>query len=374
MSEAGAGGRNRPPVAKDKNAGRKSEDGVPGPAGSRRDSHGARRRPFSGFTLVELLVVITIIGILIALLLPAVQSAREAARRAQCQNNLKQLGLGMLQHVEVHGFFPSGGWGFAWVGDPDRGFGPGQPGGWIYDTLPFIEQEALHQFGAGGDDAQRKTAAATVAQTALPLVNCPSRRRATTFVCVHGDFSGGPPGWIGYNADLVPRAARSDYAANAGDRHLENPIGPSSLAVGDSQGPDQWPAWQKEMTGVSYVRSRVQPAHVRDSMSNTYLIGEKNLDPLHYLDGQTAADNRGMYQGHDYDVYRWAGTEDEIHPHRDRAGDSTTQFAFGSAHVTGFHACLCDGSVRAIRYSINPKIHQRLGNREDDQPVDHSEL
>jgi hypothetical protein len=318
-------------------------------------------------------VVITIIGILIALLLPAVQAAREAARQAQCKNNLKQLGLGMLHHTGVHGFLPSGGWGFGWVGDPDREFGPGQPGGWIYDILPFIEQEALHELGAGGTYEERKAAAAQVAQTPLALLNCPSRRAAQTFVCIHPDFSGGPPGWIGYNADVVPRAARSDYAANAGDRHLYNVTGPTSLAEGDSQGPGQWPWWQKEMTGISYLRSRVQPGHVTDGMSNTYLLGEKNLDPDHYLDGETAADNRGMHQGHDFDVYRWAGSESEIRPYGDRPG-LAVEFAFGSAHVNGFHACLADGSVRMISYMIEPETHRRLGNREDGLPVDASKL
>ena len=103
----------------------------------------------TGFTLVELLVVITIIGILIALLLPAVQAAREAARRMQCNNNLKQSALAMLNHESTYGSFPSAGWGANWVGDANYGTGRRQPGGWIYAILPFIEQQAVYDLGAG---------------------------------------------------------------------------------------------------------------------------------------------------------------------------------------------------------------------------------
>ena len=104
-----------------------------------------------GFTLVELLVVITIIGILIALLLPAVQAAREAARRVQCTNNVKQLAIGLLAHEEHFKFFPSGGWSWEWSGDPDRGTGRDQPGNWIYAILPYIEQQPLHDLGMDGE-------------------------------------------------------------------------------------------------------------------------------------------------------------------------------------------------------------------------------
>ena len=144
-----------------------------------------RGRSRRGFTLVELLVVIAIIGILVALLLPAVQAAREAARRTTCQNQIKQLALGAINHHDTHKHFPTGGWGWFWVGDPDRGYGKDQPGGWIYNTLTYMEQGALHDMGSDGDPVavprDQRSAASYVLQTPIDFMNCPSRRASRTY-------------------------------------------------------------------------------------------------------------------------------------------------------------------------------------------------
>ena len=323
------------------------------------------RDPRSAFTLVELLVVITIIGILISLLLPAVQAAREAARRAQCQNHLKQLGLAALEHESQERHFPSGGWGWFWIGDADRGFGRGQPGGWIYDILPFIEQEALHQLPADADPATvtstQKAAAKEMAITPLELLNCPTRRRAQAYTA----------DWLGYNCDDVTVAARNDYAINAGDAGMGNYSGPTSMAEGLD--PDfSWPS-RAHSTGVCYLRSEVTMAEVRDGSSNTFLIGEKSLDPDHYTDGTTAADNRGMYQGEDFDVNRWVSDNVTYRPVQDSPG-LVAEYSFGSAHAGGCNFVFCDGSVRTISYAIDLTTYRRLGNRKDGAAIDASKL
>ena len=162
----------------------------------------------AGFTLVELLVVITIIGILIALLLPAVQAAREAARRLQCSNHLKQIGVAVNSHLEKLGRFPTGGLNYFSVGDPDLGTGTAQTGGWVFNILPYMEQEALYNLGAGGNTTQKTAAAQQRLTTPLSWMNCPSRRPSMLY-----------PNHLNrtYDDAFSPTIAKGDYAANSGD-------------------------------------------------------------------------------------------------------------------------------------------------------------
>src|SRR5690242_11445777 len=102
----------------------------------------------TAFTLIELMVVVSIVGLLLTLMFPAVMSSREAARRIECASNLRQIGQAFQLHHDARGYYPTGGWGSDWVGDPDRGYGRRQPGGWIYNILPFIQEESLHSLGA----------------------------------------------------------------------------------------------------------------------------------------------------------------------------------------------------------------------------------
>ena len=300
-----------------------------------------------GFTLVELLVVIGIIAMLVTLLLPAVQAAREAARRTQCRNNLKQLALASLNHESAQGHLPSSGWGWAWVGEPDRGFGHSQPGGWAYNLLPFLERTNLHEMGAGETKAKRKAAITQMLSVALSESICPSRRPMQSYpytVPAH------------LNANAPKRSGRTDYAMNSGSLPPSQEPGPNSYRPAEQY---DWP--RDRHNGVSYQHSEVRVGAITDGTSKTYLVGEKYLNRDYYMTGMSFSDNQHIFTGHDWDVNRW--THRSQPPLRDRAGLYNGSFAFGSAHSTAFHIAFCDGSVRAQTYSIDSATHEAFGDR-----------
>jgi prepilin-type N-terminal cleavage/methylation domain-containing protein/prepilin-type processing-associated H-X9-DG protein len=329
-----------------------------------------RRKPEVGFTLVELLVVITIIGILIALLLPAVQAAREAARRTQCGNHLKQLGLGAVTHESAHGFLPGGGWGWGWLGDPDRGFDYLQPGGWLYSVLPYIEQQTLHDMGRGGD----REGGRLRAETAVSTFHCPSRRPAIPYPFVHSvDFA---------NANRPTVIGRSDYAGSFGDAPGIScmPYGPTSLSEADTKPVGDWSDrngcgydFGKKATGVIMLRGNCRFSAITDGTSNTYFAGERNINPDNYLNGRSDDDDQGWPMGFDYDYNRGTNNSAEFQPRQDTPG-GIYPMAFGSAHSGTLNMVFCDGSVRAISYTITGETHRRLGRRDDGLLIDGREF
>lgn len=320
---------------------------------------GSQRHP-GGFTLVELLVVIAIIGVLVALLLPAVQAAREAARRAQCKNNLRQIALGFLLHEDAQQHLPHGGWGYMWMSHPDRGFGLDQPGGWGYNILPFIEQTALHDLGKGLPPQQQLETNAQLHETPVEIYHCPSRRPAIPYPVVGGISFVLQP----LVSAPVEVGARNDYAANGGEQLAVGfYAGPPSLELVDN-GRYQFPT-SEVPTGIIANHQLFELGQISDGTTNTYLIGEKYLSPDEYDTGTSLGDDQSVYSGDERDVVRFTAG---LIPFQDRPGVLDT-WNFGSAHPSGFHMAMCDGSVQSISYSITPDTHRLLSNRSDGEPL-----
>jgi prepilin-type processing-associated H-X9-DG protein len=268
------------------------------------------------FTLSELLVVVVIVGVLIGLMLPAVQPVREAAQRVACANNLRQIGLALQHHHDVYHVFPSnGGWdgmtvlsttglpftpsttdfelpnspAFQWgVGDPAKS-PQEQTGSWAFAILPFLEQQGIHQ--------NRNWT------VALPFYVCPSRRRAEAHQALgdsHGNYEGG--GWTW---------GKTDYAANL----LLIPARPRCLKI----------------------------AAITDGTSHTILVGEKAVDPEVLIPSSWYWDEPFFLGG--------AGgtSRDNYEVLRDAVGNNY-KGNWGATHDGGAQFLFADGAVRRLAY------------------------
>ncbi|GAA4424577.1 DUF1559 domain-containing protein [Bremerella cremea] len=301
----------------------------------------ARRR---GFTLVELLVVIAIIGILIALLLPAVQQAREAARRSQCKNNLKQLGLAMHMYHDTYQSFPIGiqaAWG----------------GSWSWSILPFIEQQALFDVmpnpvndsgSFGGSDARSEQLRQLV-RTPIATYFCPSQ--------VDGPIEG-------TDVNGLTLRAKTNYLANAGGNATNDNLGSGGMDVSNG-------LFHAVRMNTSSPTGKVFAFRdVKDGLSSTLLIGEAyyKLDDDcnvcdHFLFFHSNADS-----GNGSDFSETLGSTYDSINSKSTDGD-VLERSYGSFHPGGANIVLADGSTQFVAETIDVEIWRGAGSRKGKEVI-----
>ncbi len=286
-------------------------------------------------------------------------------RRLQCKNNLAQIGRGAAAHMTAQGHFPTGGWGYKWVGDPDRGCGASQPGGWIYNLLPYVGLNSIHDVGKGrpgdfdaSDPASKYNRLAEAKSAAIPFLIYPARRRAVAYPVTASSES--------YNAAQPALLSKTDYAANGGSREFTGP-GPLVSYNCYALYPNcPWTNFDlSKFDGVVGERSEVKSCDVADGLSNVFLAGEKYLAPISIRParnvGPTSVENHSAMQGNGWETDRWV----LYAPARDTGGVNLISTQFGSAHSQGAHFVFCDGAVKMINYQIDFDTFKSLGVRND---------
>ena len=292
-----------------------------------------RPRQLRGFTLVELLIVIAIIAILIALLLPAVQQSREAARRTQCKNNLKQIGLALQNYLIAFDVLPPG------SVNPTRPIKSEEKGyhvSWIVQILPHLDQQNVYHAFDFTHGAYAPENAVVRAQPLLVLV-CPS-----------------DPGGGGLLGSVFP----SNYAGNHHDRGAPIDV---------------------DNNGVLFLNSAIRVEDVPDGMSNTIFLGEKSMPivggpgaaGLGWVSGTSSTLRNGFHLVDLKQYLNLRGSPAAPPPGSVMQQDPLlTVGGYDSLHAGGFQTGLGDTSVRFINSRISGVIFGRLLNRADDLPVE----
>ena len=330
-----------------------------------------------GFTLVELLVVIAIIAILIALLIPAVQAIRETARRSNCTNNMRQLGMAMINHVSAHGRFPGGSnitrtehaWGTSWLGFSL----PYAEGNNAFERLDLTSQFALHpgpsSWGVGWND--------DLLDDYLPnFMYCPS---STLVRMQHVQEP-----WFG---TYFTERGKGTYVGIAGAYPSPNSSGDNRIAyLPDFQG-------YAASNGVLFANSKIGYTDIRDGSSNQILIAEQS-GPIKDLDGSDIDMRSGGKYGAFMGANRSGSPNSTNHWNTPwtwpRAFNVTTiryemnaSYApgmdidigpnnpFSSAHPAGGVTLRADGSAHFLSTTVSVEILQKLAVRDDGNPGDY---
>jgi prepilin-type N-terminal cleavage/methylation domain-containing protein len=326
-----------------------------------------------GFTLIELLVVIAIIGILIALTIPAVVRAIEAANRLRCANNLRQIGLAYHNHHDEFKYFPTAGTSdyacptYASTGNQSGPLtGWQQDAGWGFQVLPYVDAENAYLSG---------TAATPTAILPRPykIFLCPSRRSPGTITYSNGSskYPSFPVFYTGYTPAVYTTlqaqksfiTAPSDYAGCNGNSSPALPVAGGVIGSG-------------VILTQALGRKTVRIIDIVDGMSQTLMLAEKAANPRNPLAAAAPLeDDIGYTSGfslNNYNSIRF--TASNLLPLRDSEVTGPTSGAFGSAHPGTWNALMVDGSVQSLSYTIDPVVFSGLGTIAGREVIDDTQL